>query len=139
MALPLYQVDAFTGRPFAGNPAAVVPFDHWLNVSLMQSIGTENNLSEMAFFVHSTSDEADFDIRWFTPAAEANLCGHATLASAFVLFNQLGWDRDEIRFASASGALAARRESSGMITLDFPVRESLRIPSGGDESGCFGE
>lgn len=105
----------------------------------MQSIGTENNLSEMAFFVHSTSDEADFDIRWFTPAAEANLCGHATLASAFVLFNQLGWDRDEIRFASASGALAARRESSGMITLDFPVRESLRIPSGGDESGCFGE
>ena len=89
--------------------------------------------------MHSTSDEADFDICWFTPAAEANLCGHATLASAFVLFNQLGWDRDEIRFASASGALVARRESSGMITLDFPVRESLRIPSGGDESGCFGE
>ena len=93
----------------------------------------------MAFFVHSTSDEADFDFCWFTPAAEADLCGHATLASAFVLFNQLGWDRDEIRFASANGALAARRESSGMITLDFPVRESLRIPSGGDESGCFGE
>ena len=89
--------------------------------------------------MHSTSDEADFDICWFPPAAEANLCGHATLASAFVLFNQLGWDRDEIRFASASGALAARRESSGMITLDFPVREALRIPSGGDESGCFGE
>ena len=78
--------------------------------------------------MHSTSDEADFDIRWFTPAAEANLCGHATFASAFVLFNQLGWDRDEIRFASASGALAARRESSGMITLDFPVQEALRIP-----------
>ena len=82
--------------------------------------------------MHSTSDEADFDICWFTPAAEANLCGHATLASAFasafVLFNQLGWDRDEIRFASASGALAARRGSSGMITMDFPVREALRIP-----------
>ena len=78
--------------------------------------------------MHSTSDEADFDICWFPPAAEANLCGHATLASAFVLFNQLGWDRDEIRFASASGVLAARRGSSGMITMDFPVREALRIP-----------
>ena len=94
MALPLYQVDAFTDRLYAGNPAAVVPLESWLDAETMQAIGAENNLSETAFLVpaENTDSEitgcgnadADFEIRWFTPAAEANLCGHATLASAFV-------------------------------------------------------
>lgn len=138
MALPLYQVDAFTDRLYAGNPAAVVPLESWLDAETMQAIGAENNLSETAFLVpaENTDSEitgcgdadADFEIRWFTPGAEVNLCGHATLASAFVLFSQLGWDRDEIRFSSASGGLAARREADGKITLDFPARDGVPMP-----------
>ena len=125
MALPLYQVDAFTSRPFAGNPAAVVPLDRWLDASQMQAIAAENNLSETAFLVPSAAADTDFDIRWFTPTAEASLCGHATLASAFVLFSQLGWDSNQVRFSSASGGLAARRESDGKITLDFPTYDGV--------------
>ena len=128
MALPLFQVDAFTDRIFAGNPAAVVPLESWLDAQLMQAIAAENNLSETAFFVPAGGKDADFEIRWFTPAAEAGLCGHATLASAFVLFNLLGWNADEVRFSSASGALSARREAAGMITLDFPVRGGRPMP-----------
>ena len=128
MALPLYQVDAFTDRLYAGNPAAVVPLESWLDAETMQAIGAENNLSETAFLVPAENAETDFEIRWFTPAAEVNLCGHATLASAFVLFSQLGWDRDEIRFSSASGGLAARREADGKITLDFPARDGVPMP-----------
>lgn len=133
MALPLYQVDAFTDRPFAGNPAAVVPLESWLDGERMQAIAAENNLSETAFLVpagktEDGNDDADFEIRWFTPTDEANLCGHATLASAFVMFTQRGWDRDEIRFASASGSLAALREADGKITLDFPARNGVVMP-----------
>ena len=133
MALPLYQVDAFTDRPFAGNPAAVVPLESWLDRERMQAIAAENNLSETAFLVpagktEDGNDDADFEIRWFTPTNEADLCGHATLASAFVMFTQRGWDRDEIRFASASGSLAALREADGKITLDFPARNGVVMP-----------
>ncbi len=128
MALKLFQVDAFTDRPFAGNPAAVVPLHSWLDAVQMQAIAAENNLSETAFLVPSAAAETDFEIRWFTPTDEANLCGHATLASAFVMFTRCGWARDDIRFSSASGDLAARREPDGMITLDFPVREGTPMP-----------
>ncbi|MGC6452333.1 MAG: PhzF family phenazine biosynthesis protein [Candidatus Puniceispirillaceae bacterium] len=128
MALPLYQVDAFTRRPYAGNPAAVMPLERWLEAPLMQAIAAENNLSETAFLVPATQTGADFEIRWFTPSAEADLCGHATLASAFVMFTRRGWDRDEIRFSSASGGLVARRGDDGMITLDFPAREGAPMP-----------
>lgn len=128
MALPLFQVDAFTDRPYAGNPAAVVPLESWLDAPLMQAIAAENNLSETAFLVPATDVDTDFEIRWFTPTDEANLCGHATLASAFVMFTQYGWVRDDIRFSSASGVLSARREPDGMITLDFPVRDGVPVP-----------
>ena len=87
MKLKIYQVDAFTGKLFAGNPAAVVPLKKWLPDDMMQQLAMENNLAETVFFVPSEEKRADYDIRWFTPAVEINLCGHATLASAFVLMD----------------------------------------------------
>ena len=128
MPLPLYQVDAFTDRLFAGNPAAVVPLDEWLDPAQMQAIGAENNLAETAFFVPSDAEDTDFDIRFFTPTTEVELCGHATLASAFVLFTELGWDGDQVRFSAPAGMMAASRGCDGMITLDFPQRDSTPIP-----------
>ena len=86
MKLPIYQLDAFTSEVFAGNPAAVCPLDAWLDDVTLQSIGSENNLSETAFFVADPDGKADFRLRWFTPVVEARLCGHATLASAHVIF-----------------------------------------------------
>ena len=115
MNLPLFQVDAFAAKPFSGNPAAVVPLDQWLPDALLQDIARENNLSETAYFV---PQGADFHIRWFTPGGEVNLCGHATLASAYVLFQELGYAGDEIHFHSLSGPLVVRRGQR--LTLDFP-------------------
>jgi len=128
MGLPIYQVDAFTSQLYGGNPAAVVVLDHWCDAPLMQAIASENNLSETAFLVRSSQAEVDFDIRWFTPIAEVPLCGHATLASAFVLFHERGWQREDIRFASASSVLIARREENGLITLNFPACDSIAMP-----------
>ena len=105
MKLTIYQVDAFTDKLFGGNPAAVIPLDRWLDAPLMQQIAMENNLSETVFFVPSINKAANFDIRWFTPEVEINLCGHATLASAYVLFNILNFDKPEISFSSLSGIL----------------------------------
>ena len=90
MKLTIYQIDAFADKLFTGNPAAVIPLDKWIDDSLMQQLAMENNLAETAFFVPKGND---FEIRWFTPALEINLCGHATLASAFVLFNFLEYKR----------------------------------------------
>jgi len=118
MQLPLYQVDAFAAAPFTGNPAAVVPLEHWLDDTLMQAIALENNLSETAFFV--PEGEA-FRIRWFTPAAEVELCGHATLATAWVLFNEFGHRPETIRFVSRSGPLGVTR-AGDWLTLDFPAQ-----------------
>ena len=84
-SIPFFQVDAFADRPLTGNPAAVMPLDRWLDDELMQAIAAENNLSETAFTVPSEHDDADFDLRWFTPVAEVDLCGHATLASGHIL------------------------------------------------------
>ncbi|MCW9007852.1 MAG: PhzF family phenazine biosynthesis isomerase, partial [Marinobacter sp.] len=104
MTLPIYQVDAFTSEVFGGNPAAVMPLDQWLPDNLMLSLAAENNLSETAFFVPlPAGEDADFHIRWFTPGTEVPLCGHATLASAWIIFNKLGWDREQIRLRSKSG------------------------------------
>ena len=106
MKLTLYQINAFTNKLFGGNPAAVVPLTEWLDEALMQRLALENNLSETVFFVPSEKNsEADFEIRWFTPAVEINLCGHATLASAFVIFNYLNFNKPEIKFSSQSGIL----------------------------------
>ncbi|BES72233.1 PhzF family phenazine biosynthesis protein [Marinobacter nanhaiticus D15-8W] len=120
-ALPLYQVDAFATRPFTGNPAAVMPLEEWLEDDLMQAIALENNLSETAFFVREPEQaEDDFHIRWFTPEVEVPLCGHATLASAWVIFNKLGWGQEHVRFRSKSGSLGVRQLENGWLELDFP-------------------
>ncbi len=119
MTYSLYQVDAFTGNLFGGNPAAVVPLQKWISDELMQQVAMENNLSETVFFVPSEKKGTDFDIRWFTPEIEINLCGHATLASAFVLFNILGFEKNLIRFNSKSGLLEVGNKD-GLIVLDFP-------------------
>jgi PhzF family phenazine biosynthesis protein len=117
--LPIYQIDAFTDVLFAGNPAAVVPLSDWLPDDVLQKIAMENNLSETAFFVPCAGDDADFHIRWFTPTVEVPLCGHATLASAFVIFNRLGFESDLIKLQSKSGILTARREGDAIV-LNFP-------------------
>jgi hypothetical protein len=118
MKIPLVQVDAFTSQVFRGNPAAICPLESWLDDQTLQSIATENNLSETAFLVGGGGRYA---IRWMTPAAEVDLCGHATLASAFVLFGDAEKARDEIVFTSKSGELKVRREGD-LLTLDFPSR-----------------
>lgn len=118
--IPLYQIDAFTDELFAGNPAAVCPLDAWLPDALMQSIAAENNLSETAFFV--PRDDGSYELRWFTPACEIDLCGHATLASAVVLFDELGVEGQRIVFHSPrSGELAVAR-AGDKLELDFPAR-----------------
>ena len=120
MKLPLYQVDAFSARPFAGNPAAVCPLAEWLPAETMQAIAAENNLAETAFFVPRSGNE--YEIRWFTPAVEVELCGHATLAAAHVLYQHLGFAGEEVVFHSRSGPLRVLRETDGRLTLDFPSR-----------------
>ncbi len=116
--IKIYQVDAFTGKLFGGNPAAVCILDKWLDDELMQNIGAENNLAETAFIVPKDSE---FEIRWFTPSIEVELCGHATLASAFVVFEYIGFKEDEIIFNSPlSGVLKVKREKD-LLTLDFPA------------------
>lgn len=122
MKLTLYQIDAFTEKLFGGNPAAVIPLEEWIDESLMQKIALENNLAETVFFVPANGKDLesyDFSIRWFTPAVEINLCGHATLASAFVLFNILNFENEEIKFSSKSGILKVTKEGD-TIWLNFP-------------------
>lgn len=116
MRLPLFQLDAFTDRPFAGNAAAVCPLPRWIDDSLMQAIAAENNLSETAFFIGA---RGSYDLRWFTPVTEVDLCGHATLASGFVVLNELEPDLDEVKFQTRSGELFVRR-SGDELTMDFP-------------------
>jgi predicted PhzF superfamily epimerase YddE/YHI9 len=116
--LDQYEVSAFNRKPFAGNPAAVVPLESWLPDDLMLSIAAENNLSETAFYV---PDGDDYGLRWFTPEVEVELCGHATLATAHVLFNELGVDADAIRFRTKfSGDLVVSQDERG-ICLDLPA------------------
>lgn len=128
MKLPIYQVDAFADRAFAGNPAAVVPLDHWLSDDLMLSIAAENNLSETAFFVRESDH---YHLRWFTPITEVDLCGHATLASAHVLFAHLKHQSSAVRFATLSGILTITREADGLLAMDFPTRrgEPIDLPN----------
>ena len=123
MKLTIYQIDAFAEKLFTGNPAAVIPLDKWLDDSMMQKIAMENNLAETAFFVKTANG---YDIRWFTPELEINLCGHATLASAFVLYNFLGYSHPQIQFQCKSGPLAVYREGE-LIHLDFPSWNPERL------------
>jgi PhzF family phenazine biosynthesis protein len=126
MNFTLYQIDAFTTKLFGGNPAAVIPLRNWLDTALMQKIAIENNLSETVFFVPAETADADYEIRWFTPEIEINLCGHATLASAYVLFNIFNFNKPVIRFSSKSGILKIT-QSNNLITLDFPSWKPERL------------
>ena len=122
MRIPIYQVDAFTGTVFSGNPAAVCPLDRWLADPVLQAIAAENNLSETAYFVRNGDG---YDLRWFTPAREVDLCGHATLASAFVIFERLDRNRLSLTFNTKSGPLTVRREA-GRLSMDLPARPPER-------------
>lgn len=121
--IPIYQVDAFADELFRGNPAAVCPLDDWLPVETMQAIALENNLSETAFLL---TDRDPVPLRWFTPKLEVKLCGHATLASAWVWLNRLRPDRDEVTFETQSGPLTVTRDGDG-LTMDFPAIGSRRV------------
>jgi PhzF family phenazine biosynthesis protein len=116
--LPFFQVDAFAEGPFTGNPAAVMPLDHWLPDDVLQAIANENNLSETAFTVPSESGGVDYDLRWFTPTVEVELCGHATLAAGHVLVRGT-----RVRFATRSGILTVARDSDDerLLKLDLPA------------------
>jgi PhzF family phenazine biosynthesis protein len=117
----VYQVDAFANKPFEGNPAAICPLEEWLPDQAMQALAAENNLSETAFFV---PDGDGFALRWFTPAIEVDLCGHATLAAAYVLFEELDYQSEEIRFSTKSGTLSVVRNGDS-LRMDFPAQQPL--------------
>ena len=121
MKIPCFHIDAFARETFHGNPAAVCPLETWLPAATLQSIAAENQLSETAFVVPRGGE---FDLRWFTPVMEVDLCGHATLAAAFVLFTESNFSDDAIRFYSRSGILQALRNDE-ILTLDFPARPPM--------------
>jgi PhzF family phenazine biosynthesis protein len=132
---PFFQVDAFAERPLTGNPAAVMPLERWLDDALMQRIAAENNLSETAFTVPSESGDADYDLRWFTPATEVDLCGHATIASGHVLIHG-----ERVRFSTRSGILAVSRNGD-LLELDLPAYEVAErdLPGLQEALGTSGE
>lgn len=117
----IYQVDAFSKEIFKGNPAAVCPLNSWVSEKLMQSIAEENNLSETVFFV---KNENQFEIRWYTPTCEIDLCGHATLAAAHIIFSELNYEKKIIEFNSKSGILKVEKKED-WYTLNFPSEEII--------------
>ena len=119
----IYQVDAFNNKVFKGNPAAVIPLNEWISDNLMQSIAEENNLSETVFFVKK---EQLFEIRWFTPSCEIDLCGHATLAAAHIIFTELNFNEKNLEFSSKSGILTVEKNDD-WYTLNFPSEEIEEI------------
>ncbi len=119
--IPFFQVDAFAERPLTGNPAAVMPLERWLDDATMQAIAAENNLSETAFAVASEAEDVDYDLRWFTPAAEVELCGHATLAAGHVLIHG-----DSVRFSTKSGILIVSRRDD-LLELDLPAARLTEV------------
>jgi PhzF family phenazine biosynthesis protein len=133
--LPFFQVDAFvTDRPLTGNPAAVMPLDRWLDDQILQAIAAENNLSETAFTVPSDQPDVDFDLRWFTPTVEVDLCGHATLASGHILLTG-----ERVRFSTRAGILTVRREGD-QLELDLPAHpvEHGELPGLSEALGVSG-
>ena len=123
MKFPIFQVDAFTNTIFGGNPAAVMPLKQWLPEHTMQNIAMENNLSETAFYVQ---EHGAIGLRWFTPELEIDLCGHATLATAHVLFSELGFTGNELQFDTRSGRLSVRKKGDGYI-MNFPSDKMNKI------------
>ena len=135
MKIPLYQIDAFASRVFAGNPAAVCPLEKWLEDDLMQAIAMENNLSETAFFVPL---DQGYHIRWFTPASEVDLCGHATLASAYVLFTYLDPSMTKVSFQSRSGPLTVSKQGD-LLSMDFPSQPPVTCKAPGELIEALGK
>ncbi len=133
MKLNLYHIDAFAKNIFEGNPAAICPLDKWLEDTIMQKIANENNLSETAFFVKENNS---FHIRWFTPSNEIDMCGHATLASAYVIFEILNYKKNEIIFNSKSGILKVTKEND-KFKMDFPIQEIIKCNLPNDISKAF--
>jgi len=125
-ALALYHIDAFADSVFRGNPAAVVPLECWLSDGVMQKIAAENNLSETAFFV-AVGGARRYRLRWFTPKAEVKLCGHATLATAWLIFDRLAPKADRVDFETLSGTLTVVRDG-GLLVMDFPALPGKTCP-----------
>ncbi|HEY4327862.1 MAG TPA: PhzF family phenazine biosynthesis protein [Mucilaginibacter sp.] len=124
MTIPIYQADAFTDKLFGGNPAAICPLNEWLPDEIMQKIAIENNLAETAFFV---KNKAGYKLRWFTPEYEIDLCGHATLASAHILFTELGHHSDTIDFETVKAGTLHVKKHNDKYTMDFPSRSAIPI------------
>ncbi len=122
--MKIYQIDAFTNQLFGGNYAAVCPLDEWLDDEILQKIAIENNYPETAFFI---PDDENFHLRWFTPAYEVDLCGHATLATAHMIFQHTDYNRSEVIFNSRSGALKVTKQEDGWLQMDFPALELKQI------------
>jgi len=133
--LSIFQIDAFAEKLFQGNPAAVVPLEEWLSDELLQAIAQENNLSETAYFIKQGDD---YHIRWFTPTVEVDLCGHATLAAAHVIFEVLGFQGNEITFHSKSGELKVTKRND-LIELDFPVSTLSKCETPIEITRAFGK
>ncbi|MEE2770763.1 MAG: PhzF family phenazine biosynthesis protein [Bacteroidota bacterium] len=134
MNIEIYQVDAFTNEVFAGNPAAVCLLDQWLEAELMQNIAMENNLAETAFVVKA---DENYQIRWFTPTVEVDLCGHATLAAAHVLYHEKSFQGEQLRFWSdRSGQLLVKKDGE-RLQLDFPADSISEIPVTPELQSCF--
>ncbi len=134
MRLRLYQIDAFTEDVFGGNPAAVCPLESWLPDATLQAVARENNLSETAFFV---PDGEGYRLRWFTPVDEVDLCGHATLASAHVVFRHLRPEAGSVRFETKSGHLTVKREADELV-MDFPALPANPVPVPPDMTAGLG-
>jgi PhzF family phenazine biosynthesis protein len=136
MQLNMWQVDAFSEVPFGGNPAAIVPLDAWLDDSLMQRIANENNLAETAFIVPRGTGK--YDLRWFTPEAEVELCGHATLASAWLVFSELAPELKRVDFETRSGTLTVERGADGRHVMSLPSDPVERMDMSGDFAAAIG-
>jgi len=129
MTLKIWQIDAFASKPLEGNPAAIVPLENWLEAELMQRIAAENNVAETAFFVKTGAGA--YDLRWFAPSREVDLCGHATLASAWIIFHKIDTNLNEVRFATRSGELVVTRGSAGnVMSLPSANSEPFAAPPG---------
>ncbi|WP_291965353.1 PhzF family phenazine biosynthesis protein [Maribacter sp.] len=137
MKQKIYQIDAFTSKLYGGNPAAVCILESWLDTSLMQQIAAENNLAETAFAV---AKDDHYELRWFTPEVEVDLCGHATLATAFVLYNHYDYQENMLRFISPrSGELLVQKDDSGLLTMDFPADELIAVSEQANISEAIGK
>lgn len=134
----IFQIDAFTSKNFRGNPAAVCPLEQWLDDRILQEIAEENNLSETAFFVPELNyKKNNFAIRWFTPAAEVNLCGHPTIAAAYIIYNELNWKNSIINFSSRYGQLTTKKNDEN-IEIIFTKSQLKKLPYNNDLATALG-